>query len=119
MEEKKAAAAPVALLERLIDRVPYFDGSGRRRLVTGVVFSLGAGLILWHTYRVQVSGISFKDMLESPVSVILSLLVLFAIGGLVEMIGEFFLVRAASGIVWSTSFPKRFTRKCVHRGSVG
>lgn len=60
-----------------------------------------------------------KVFLQSPILVGIAVLSVYALGNLVEMFGEIFLVRAAAGMFWSMSFPNRNTtgsrRKIINK----
>lgn len=96
-----------SLLDRLLSRLPYSDGSTRRRMLAGVI----VGLALWSAASPtnsisslfttnEVSGI-FRYSLPS----IATGICLYLLGTLVEIVGNVSLVRGAAGAVQATQAP--------------
>ena len=96
-------------LEVVLEKLPYMDGSGRRRFVTGGIILIGLIWLNWGSIssEIQVSDIEITDFLASPTLTFCVILMIYAIGSIVEMLGDLFLVRAASGVFWSFGFPSR------------
>jgi hypothetical protein len=96
-------------LEKLFDRLlPYSDGSGRRRFVAGGILVVGGALLNWDLVRSALgTEVHFIDVIKSPVIAGGMLLLVYAVGTLVELIGDLFLVRAAAGVFWSFGLPRR------------
>lgn len=106
-------------IDKILDKLPYSDGSLRRRFVSGGIVIVGALVIslILSSYKEEPLFIAkikqiFEtteptDILKSPILVGIAVLSVYALGNLVEMFGEIFLVRAAAGMFWSMSFPYR------------
>jgi hypothetical protein len=97
MEDKEKSTSK---LEALLERVPVLDGGGRRRLTAGTIVVITAVSTLDY-FKADVSQtVSSKDV---SVSLLLAsgVLLIFATGVLVELVGEVFLARAVANVVWS------------------
>ncbi len=108
-------------IDKILDKLPYSDGSLRRRFVSGGIVLVGAfviSLILYSTkaneslkfldgIKIIFNDFETRDILKSPILVGIAVLSVYALGNLVEMVGEIFLVRAAAGMFWAMSYPKR------------
>jgi hypothetical protein len=94
-------------LEKLLERVPYSDGSTRRRLVAGAILAIGIVCVQWSSLRAVLADVQTKDLLASPVLALGGVIAIYALGSIAEILGEFFLVRAASGFFWALGFPAR------------
>lgn len=95
------------IMDKILDRLPIFDGSGRRRFVAGGIILIGITVPNWDTLQQALGGLEVGDILTSPMIAAGAVLMVYAIGSLAEMFGELFLVRAASGIFWGLKFPFR------------
>jgi hypothetical protein len=94
-------------VDKVLERFPYADGSLRRRFIAGGIVLLGALLMHWKHLKPIIQDFGAKDLITSPIIAIGLILLIYAVGNLVELLGELFLIRAASGYFWATSFPKR------------
>ena len=99
------------LLEKLLARLPYFDGSGRRRLVGGLIFLVGIVLISWDWLKSSFEIESFNRVTAIPLVSILCIFLVYAFGVVVELMGEIFLSRLVSGVVWAITMPMRIARE--------
>jgi hypothetical protein len=102
----------VEAVTKLADRLPYADGGGRRRLVAGGIVLIGLLIVHWDGIGRSVGiklgdGLKMSDVLKSPLLVAGCGLLVYAIGSLIELVGELFLARSAAGIFWTMSFPLR------------
>lgn len=90
----------VSKLDALLNRIPVFDGGGRRRLTAGTIVA-AATLITFQDARETITHLI--EGRDASVSLMLaaSALLIYAAGVVVELIGEVFLVRAVSNAVWS------------------
>jgi hypothetical protein len=93
------------MLEKLIDKFPYSDGSLRRRFVSGAIVLIS----LWVAFNVNlktiIEGVSIDSIIKSPTILLGIVLLIYAIGNIIEILGEIFLVRAASGTFYAIQFP--------------
>jgi hypothetical protein len=98
-EEKPETSAE---LSKLLDRIPYASGAWRRRLISGVIFCtelllFGAFVLSRHFPIVDNLQSQFNtDLLKTAPFLILTLLVVYAVGALVDVISEGFVVRGVS-----------------------
>ena len=92
-------------MDKILDRLPYFDGSGRRRFVAGGIILIGIAVPNWDGLQTVLGDVEIGDIVTSPTIAAGALLLVYAIGSLAEMFGELFLVRAASGIFWGLRVP--------------
>ena len=90
-----------------LERLPYTDGSGRRRFVAGGILLIGIAFFNWPSVRAAVGEVNATDIIGIPVIAAGAVLVVYALGSIVEMLGEFFLIRAVSGVFWALGFPGR------------
>lgn len=84
----------MTMIEKIVERIPYSDGGFRRRMTAGAVILLGSAMALY--LNIQSVPLSFEDakqILSSPIVGIILLLLVYAIGGLVEVIAELFITR--------------------------
>ena len=95
---------------KILDRVPFLDGSGRRRFVAGGIILIGIAAPNWGQLQTALGGLGVADILGSPLIAAGAVLMVYAIGSLADMFGELFLVRAASGIFWAFRFPNRLVK---------
>jgi hypothetical protein len=91
------------VVQRLLDRLPYSDGSGRRRFVAGGIVVIGLVLSGIVTEGIRdlappLLGVNAEMLFRSPLLILSVMLVVYALGTVVELLGDIFLVRAASGI---------------------
>lgn len=81
-------------VDKLLEKLPVADGRFRRRMMAGGIVALIAGL----TYRKEatLSGgpLELKDLLLSPSLLFVGLVIVYAIGGVVEIFGQLFVIRA-------------------------
>ena len=106
-------------IDKILEKLPYSDGSLRRRFVSGGIVIVGALVIslILYSYKEEPLFIAkikqiFEstkptDIFTSPILLGIAVLSVYALGNLVEMFGEIFLVRAAAGMFWAMSFPIR------------
>lgn len=94
-------------IEKIIDHLPFLDGSGRRRFVAGGIILIGIALQNTDTFKavLRVEDLDIGDILGSPLIAGGAVLLVYAIGSLAEMLGELSIVRAASGIFFALQFP--------------
>ena len=102
-------------IDKILEKIPYSDGSFRRRLVSGCIVLIGL-LVLFCSGEIAsfINGSSkfdAKDLLTSPIIAGTLLLLVYAIGNLVEMIGEVFLVKGAAGLYSAFSYPAQSTKQ--------
>lgn len=95
--------------DRLLDCLPFLDGSGRRRFVAGGIILIGIAGFNWNSIREGLGSLELKDLFTSPIIASGALLLVYAIGSITDLFGELFLVRAASGIFWGLDVATRFT----------
>ncbi len=98
-------------IETIIEKLPYSDGSLRRRLVSGGIVLVGIIICAWVYIPKSLDTLKFAqgitplELIRSPIIVGIALLFVYASGNLAELLGEIFLARAASGIFWILSCP--------------
>ncbi|MBT3371274.1 MAG: hypothetical protein HOE98_23610 [Rhodospirillaceae bacterium] len=94
-------------IEKIIDHLPFLDGSGRRRFVAGGIILIGVAVQNSAIFQeiVKTQKLDIAVILGSPVIAGGAILLVYAIGSLAEMLGELSLVRAASGIFLALQFP--------------
>jgi len=104
------------IMDRLIEKLPFFDGSGRRRFVSGGLLVVAVLIMGWQeTIKPEIPEVGLKEIIASPIIAAGLVLLVYAIGTVVEMIGEIFMVRAASGLFWGMTFPKRYWESKLER----
>lgn len=91
-------------LDDLIKRLPFFNGAGRRRLVSGALLLLVLGTSQHKSVSAILEQIDLEKILTSPGLLLLGGLVVYAVGSLIEILSEFFFSRAAAGFL-ATFFP--------------
>lgn len=94
-------------LDKLIDHLPFLDGTGRRRFVAGGIILIGVAVQNPELFKalLGVEDLDIRAILGSPVIAGGAVLLVYAIGSLAEMLGELSLVRAAAGIFRALQFP--------------
>ena len=102
-------------LDKILDRLPFFDGSGRRRFVAGGIIFIGLAGFNWESLSGTLGSLEVKDIFASPMIAGGALLLVYAIGSIVDLFGELFLIRAASGIFWGLTAPNRATAMSERR----
>jgi len=109
MPEQSPTSNSPNLVEKVLDRIPsYSEGASRRRSVAGgIILITITGLFAHLEVETPLKGISTQDLITSPVIVASVLLFAYAIGLIVEMVGEIFLVRATAGVFWGLGYPFR------------
>ncbi len=104
-------------IEKVLDKLPYSDGSFRRRLVSGGIVLVGIIIVCLllsnpESFKeLPIGNLTIKDFITSPIIAGVVILFVYALGNLVELFGEIFLVRSASGIFWALKFPLRKVKK--------
>jgi hypothetical protein len=102
-------------LDKILDRLPYSDGTGRRRFVSGGILLTGIIVVFLGDFKIYLVGLEAKSLVGSPIILLAAVLILYALGNLTEMLGGLFLVRMASGVMWTLGFPHRASRKVSNR----
>ena len=97
----------LSALDRMLNRLPYSDGTGRRRLVAGGIVLIGIVVFNWEAVGIAVGDVEVVDIVTSPLIVIGAVLLVYAIGSVIEVFGDYFLIRAASGVFWAIGLPRR------------
>ncbi len=94
-------------VEKIVEHLPFLDGSGRRRFVAGGIILIGVAAQNPDLFKAMLGmdELEIGDILGSPVIAGGAVLLVYAIGSLAEMLGELSLVRAASGIFLALQFP--------------
>jgi hypothetical protein len=90
-------AGSADLIESLASRLPYADGTARRRLLAGALLVVGLAVPNREAIP-QALGISYQQMLSSPILLLSAGLIVYVSGTIVELIGSSFLVRIAAGL---------------------
>ena len=90
--------------DKLVERIPYFEGDFRRRLGSGVIVVIAILVAVS-----LVSSISAEDMLkfltEAPSILILIAILAYMIGHLTEMVSDIFIARFAGNLAWALIAP--------------
>ncbi len=98
MSEKK-------VLDSLSNSLPYNDGTGKRRFIAGGIVLASIAIYFWQDF------LSFQDQIDklvkSPTFFLGLILLIYAIGNISDLIGDLFLIKAASGISEIKKFFKR------------
>ena len=96
--------------DKVLNKIPYFDGGFRRRITAGFIVTIAIAAIIQDGNNL---GGIFKslltegvDFLSSPIVVLLFFFLLFGIGGLVEVLAELFLGRLAGNTAWAFTVPE-------------
>ena len=83
--------------ERIIEKIPYLDGGFRRRMTAGAIVVISVIFIFG-------SDIGLTDLLgkviTSPTFGILALLIIYAVGGLVEVLADLFVAHLIVNLAW-------------------
>jgi len=90
-------------IEAVLDRLPIFDGAGRRRFVSGGVLLIGLVLLLMNSQSDMVVPIETLQLIGTPTLTLAAVLIVYSIGTVIDMLGEFFIVRAAAGAYGATT----------------
>lgn len=96
-------------LEKIVDRFPPADGALRRRFIAGgfvTLFLLFTGILP----ITEVVKIDIAVVIGSPVFVFAFLILVYAIGGIVEVIGQIFILRAIGELAWMVAYPYKKNR---------
>lgn len=104
-------ASPV---DKIVEKIPFFDGTFRRRFTAGGLIVLPTVLFAITHYGISISTfgkLEVKDILTSPMLAFGLLILIYAIGNLVEMLGEIFIIRIAGNVVWAFWVPLRLLSK--------
>ena len=99
-------------LDKIVDRLSYSDGSGRRRFVAGGIVVVGLVAIHWAYFKDEVDIDKWGDILTSPVFAAAALAFIYVIGLLVEIIGEKFFVMTVASLYWALTEPIRRIDYC-------
>ena len=94
-------------LEKIIDMVPYSNGGFRRRMTAGTIVNLSIGIALilsGHTFGIKIEDL--KSVLSSPMVAIVFFLLVYAVGGLVEVLADLFITRLTGNTAWAIISPK-------------
>lgn len=99
---------------RLLDALPYLDGSGRRRLVTGVLFLTGlvAGNLdtVDQWARRLFGGVELQDVLKSPILIGVAVVLAYAVGNFIELLGDMVIAPIACGVIGEAELACRTRR---------
>lgn len=80
------------IAEKLLEGLPYTDGSGRRRLVVGVLFLAGLSVTesdWWSPGLGTVfASVTLLDILKSPILILVLFVLAYALGNLIELLGD-------------------------------
>ena len=98
-------------IDKILEKLPYSDGSLRRRFVSGGIVLAGIFILCSGTIKPIIKEVGYGSILASPMVAFASRLLIYALGNVIDMIGEIFFVRAASGVFWAFSFPHRHLQK--------
>ena len=89
-------------IEQLFDKLPAADGSFRRRIISGSLVTIFA--IYAHFPGLQESdilqGLTIKDIVTSPSVVFVLFALFYVIGGIIEIFGQLFVVRAVGEAIY-------------------
>jgi hypothetical protein len=93
----------MSAIDKVLERFPYTDGAWRRRFVTGLVFVFVFtfySVLAYGEYALTSFGdlkeSGIKDVLQSTQLLLVVILVIFAIGSIIDAITPAFIVRGAS-----------------------
>ena len=109
------AATRESELARLLEKLPFFDGSGRRRIVSGGILAVTSLIVAWDVVKDAVFDVTLDHLISSPLLVAALFLLIYAAGSAIELLGEFFVVRAASNVFWAFDLPLRKSRVSSNR----
>ncbi len=84
--------------DKLVDKLPYADGSGRRRFIAGSIILAGFTLFYWSEVQSSLVGISFLDILRNPIVIGGIIVIIYALGNIIEILSDYFLLRIVGGI---------------------
>lgn len=92
---------------KLIEHIPYFDGTFRRRFIAGGLVVLPIIIFTVLNMKISISDLDLeiKDLITSPAIALGLLILIYAIGNVVEMIGEIFISRIVGNLVWALQVP--------------
>ncbi|NQY11297.1 MAG: hypothetical protein HRT71_17500 [Flavobacteriales bacterium] len=89
-------------IDKFLDKLPYTDGTGRIKFIAGSVVLIG----ILYMYSeivpakiVALAELDLADFISSPSLIAGAILIVYAIGNLVEVFGEYFLIRATAGLL--------------------
>ena len=81
-------------VDKLLEKVPVADGRFRRRMMAGGIVVLVSVL----TYRSDMTfigaSIGWGDILSAPSLLLVFLVIVYALGGVIEILGQIFVIRA-------------------------
>lgn len=99
-------------LDKIIEKVPYSDGGFRRRMTAGVIVNISIGLawfVSGNSLDVKIDDL--KSILSSPLIATVILLLVYAVGGLVEVVAELFITRLTGNTAWAVISPMSMFEK--------
>lgn len=99
---------------KVLDHLPYADGSGRRRFATGAIAILGTGVILWLESGLPSSVVAFAPYASTTAFTAAAVLIVYAAGAIIEIFSEELLLRIAGPVLL---FAASFLRDRSERGS--
>lgn len=88
-------------LEKIAEKIPYSEGGLRRRFTSGGMIVFAVLFLIYESPTSSLETLTAKDLIASPVIALGLLVLIYAIGNIVEMIGELFIVRAVGETVWA------------------
>lgn len=99
----------MAAAEKLLEKVPYFEGGFRRRLAAGglIVLPTTVGLAIQRHAELKVLGLSGAEVVTSPSVLVTLVLMIYVCGTVSEVFGEIFVARIAGNVAWAASYPFR------------
>ena len=99
---------------KLIGIIPYLDGGVRRRLSAGTIVLISFTFLFPKSY-ISILDInltySLAKVITSPIFAIFAILIIYAAGGLVEVIADMFFAKLAGNMRWLFTAPKYWHEK--------
>jgi hypothetical protein len=93
------------VLEKLVEKLPYSDGSARRRFIGGAMLAIGVAVPNWSTISKLLGVLTIADLLKTPFLTATAALLVYLAGTIVEMLGSVFLVPAAALLLQALGGP--------------
>ncbi len=108
-------------VDKVQERFPYLEGSLRRRFVSGCIVLVGIIFVCLSLSNAEcikqlpIGNWTIKDLITSPTIAGIGVLFVYTLGNFIELLGEIFLIRTASGIFWALNYPMRKVKKCKEK----
>lgn len=88
-------------IKTLLDKLPYADGTGRRRFVSGSLIVIALYVFYWADVpkdtKDSLGFQSLSELLKSPSTIVAVVLLIYSVGNIIELLTETYLMKAVAG----------------------